>query len=319
MARAGPSSAPDSPASEAAATRRVTRVDAGRVPYEAALEAQRSLARARIEGRLAEDLLLLVEHEPVLTVGRNAGEGHIGAAPELLARRGVRVVEIERGGDVTYHGPGQLVGYPILDLRGWRRDLHWYLRTLEEALIRGLAAVGLDAFRVEGYTGAWVGEDAGGRRVGEGAGGRPAGDGAGGRPARDLDAAEARPLVAAGRVRKIASIGVHVSRWVTWHGFALNVTEEPLAWFPLILPCGIPDVHMTSVQAEGVDVAPDRVREAVAGGFADAFGAELVSGTDREWPGLPAPGGRGRLGADSRCDAGGRRTPASARRREGGG
>ena len=189
--------------------RRVQLVAAGRVPYDRALAWQRTLAQARIDGRLEEDLLLLLEHPPVVTLGRTARRG--GA--HVLRPEGVDVVEVERGGDVTFHGPGQLVGYPIFDLHGppYRQDLHWYLRTLEDALIAALAELGIPAERKTGYTGVWTG---------------------------------------AGEGRKIASIGVHVKQWVTWHGFALNVTTD-LAQFERIVPCGIPGVEMTSVEREG--------------------------------------------------------------------
>jgi lipoyl(octanoyl) transferase len=178
-------------------------IEAGLVPYDAALAWQRELARARIEGRLDHDVLLLLEHPPVVTVGRSA-------RGTLLPDAGVvPVVLVERGGDVTYHGPGQLVGYPILDLTQHRTDVHWYLRTLEQALIVALADLTIPAERRTGYTGVWT-------RGGE---------------------------------RKIASIGVHVKRWVTWHGFALNVTTD-LSPFGRIVPCGIAGVEMTSVERE---------------------------------------------------------------------
>ena len=175
---------------------------AGLVPYGDALTLQRQLAQDRIAGRLPHDLLLLLEHPPVVTLGRGARSEH------LLRADGVEVFEVERGGDITFHGPGQLVGYPILDLRRHRQDLHWYLRALEDTLIDGLGTLGIAAERRGGYTGVWT------------------------------------------RGRKIASIGVHVKQWVTWHGFALNVTTD-LSWFDRIVPCGIPGVEMTSVQREG--------------------------------------------------------------------
>lgn len=233
----------------------------GPVPYGRALELQRRLARDRIEGRSDEDLLLLMEHEPVLTMGRNAGADHLVAAGDALERRGIERVEIERGGDVTYHGPGQLVGYPILDLRQHRKDLHWYLRAVEDALMAALSELGLPAFRVPGHTGVWVGNPS---VVAEAEGAEP-------------DDAEARieEAIAVGAIRKIASIGVHVSRWVTWHGFALNHTEEPLENFRLIVPCGIPGVRMTSLASEGVVVGPKRVRDAIRAGFASAFGVSV--------------------------------------------
>src|SRR5829696_10516962 len=204
----------------------------GTMAYADALALQRAVARARISGEIGEDLLLLVEHPPVVTLGRSSKERHLTASPELLAARGVELFEVERGGDVTFHGPGQLVGYPIIDLKRHRRDLHWYLRQVEEALIRALGTVGIEAERNPGFTGVWT------------------------------------------KGRKIASIGVHARDWVTWHGFALNVSTE-LSYFDLIVPCGIPEVHMTSVErellepADGVCLAPspslaDDVRHAVS-------------------------------------------------------
>ena len=222
----------------------------GRVPYARALDMQRRLARMRIDGDLAEDVLLLLEHEPVVTLGRGARDSSV-IARGLLAERGIEVVEIERGGDVTYHGPGQLVGYPIVDLKRYRTDLHWYVRMLEEALIRALEDLGLDAFRAPGLTGVWVGETG--------------------------DAASLPGRVAAGAARKIASIGVHVSRWVTWHGLALNVTREPLDNFQLIVPCGIDGVRMTCIEAEGVEAGFAEAGSSVRHGFEQAFEAELVS------------------------------------------
>ena len=184
-------------------------VEAGLVPYAEALEWQRALAQARIERQVAHDLLLLLEHPPVVTLGRNSHHARVLRPDD--EGRGIEVFEVERGGDVTFHGPGQLVGYPILDLTGHRQDLHWYLRTLEQALVEALAALGIPAERKPGYTGVWT-------RGGRGA-------------------------------RKIASIGIHVKQWVTWHGFALNVTTD-LSYFDRIVPCGIPGVVMTSVGRE---------------------------------------------------------------------
>jgi lipoyl(octanoyl) transferase len=232
----------------------------GRVRYADGLAWQRELARARIEGELDRDVVLLLEHEPVVTLGRGARDGgHVLAAPDVLARLGVDVVEVERGGDVTYHGPGQLVGYPILDLGARRRDLHWYLRTLEQGLILALRELELEGFRAPAYTGVWVGDP------------------------ESVSSAAGR---AAGEARKIASIGVHVSRWVTWHGFALNVTREPLEKFGLIVPCGIDEVRMTSLAAEGIDVDMNRTRELVGRGLGAAFGSVV-------YPGDPVPVGAG--------------------------
>ncbi len=207
-------------------------VQAGLVPYAEALEWQRALAQARIDGRLGNDLLLLLEHPAVVTLGRASDAGH------LLRRDGVDVFETERGGDVTFHGPGQLVGYPIIDLSRHKPDLHWYLRTLEQALIEALAGLRIPAERNAGYTGVWT------------------------------------------RGRKIASIGIHVKQWVTWHGFALNVTTD-LTEFERIVPCGIAGVDMTSVERElgaesGAQSFMDESVAAVIRGFAQAFGAETI-------------------------------------------
>src|SRR6188472_4270749 len=130
--------------------------DLGTVPYADALVLQRAAARARISGELAEDLLILVEHPPVVTLGRSSKTNHLLASPALLAARGVELHEVERGGDVTFHGPGQLVGYPIVDLKRHKRDLHWYLRQVEEALIRAIAPFGLAGDRRAGLTGVWT-------------------------------------------------------------------------------------------------------------------------------------------------------------------
>lgn len=221
----------------------------GRVSYRAGLGWQRVLARARISGELGHDLVLLLEHAPVVTLGRSSDATHVVGTREELAAAGVDRVEIERGGDVTYHGPGQLVGYPILDLKGFRKDLHWYLRRLEDVLIYALADVGIAAFRVSDFTGVWVG---------------------------DPEAAADPAARAAGKARKIASIGVHVSRWVTWHGFALNLTDEAIEGFRWIVPCGIDAVRMTSVEAEGGDGDVASMRPIVTRAFARAFQTDAV-------------------------------------------
>lgn len=201
----------------------------GVVPYAEALELQRWVAAARISGDITEDVLLLLEHPPVVTLGRASKTAHLVSSPEFLASRGVDLFEVERGGDVTFHGPGQLVGYPVIDLKRHRQDLHWYLRQVEEALILTLAELGIPAGRNPGYTGVWTSG------------------------------------------RKIASIGVHSRDWVTWHGFALNVTTD-LSYFDLIVPCGISGVQMTSAQKEGAAL-PEPAVQHVAGLIADAFAA----------------------------------------------
>jgi lipoate-protein ligase B len=202
-------------------------VDLGTRSYGEVLDLQRSIAHARIAGDIDEDVLLLVEHPPVITLGRASKGAHLLANPAQLAARGVELFEVERGGDVTFHGPGQLVGYPIIDLKRHKRDLHWYLRQVEELLIRTLASMDIVGERVAKYTGVWT------------------------------------------RGRKIASIGVHARDWVTWHGFALNVTTE-LSYFDLIVPCGIPQVTMTSIQRELS--SPIQMRD-VADRVVDAAGA----------------------------------------------
>lgn len=204
--------------------------DLGCRAYAEALDLQRELARTRITGELAQDVLLLVEHPPVVTLGRAAKEGHLVVPRAALAARGVEVYEVERGGDVTFHGPGQLVGYPIVDLRRHKQDLHWYLRQLEEALIRAVRKYGIHGERSPRYTGVWTGG------------------------------------------RKLASIGVHARDWVTWHGFALNVTTD-LSFFDLIVPCGIQAVTMTSVERELGTEAPtlSQMGQSVAHAFADVF------------------------------------------------
>src|SRR4051812_47531426 len=204
----------------------------GLLEYGKALEHQRAVARARIAGTIEEDVLLLVELPPVVTLGRSAKDQHLLASPELLLARGVELFEVERGGDVTFHGPGQLVGYPIVDLKRHKRDLHWYLRQVEEALIRALGVFDIPGERNAGYTGVWT------------------------------------------QNRKIASIGVHARDWVTWHGFALNVSTD-LGYFDLIVPCGIPAVTMTSVAREtGTGVGMSDVEAAVIRAFGDVFDLE---------------------------------------------
>jgi len=221
-------------------------VSLGKRPYVDALDLQRRVARARISGAVPEDVLLLVEHPPVVTLGRSTKAHNLTSTPELLAARGVELFEVERGGDVTFHGPGQLVGYPIIDLKRHRRDLHWYLRQVEEALIVALADFTVPAGRSAGYTGVWTG---------------------------DTGAAGAADFVPR---RKIASIGVHARDWVTWHGFALNVATD-LAYFDLIVPCGIAGVDMTSLEREldergdPLGVAMAEVEAVVARAFGRVF------------------------------------------------
>ena len=214
-------------------------VDLGLRSYAEALSFQRELAAARISKAVDRDVLVLCEHPPVITLGRSTKAGNLFASSDELRTRGVELFEVERGGDVTFHGPGQLVGYPIVDLTEHKEDLHWYLRQVEEVLVRAVAPFGIVAVRDPGKTGIW---------------------------ARD---------------RKLASIGVHARQWVTWHGFALNVTTD-LSYFELMVPCGIPNAVMTSVEQElienatGVCLAPtptlgSDVRDATVAAFGEVF------------------------------------------------
>jgi lipoyl(octanoyl) transferase len=211
------------------------------VPYGEALELQRTLVDERRANRIP-DTLLLLEHPHVLTLGVRQGGGrtNIVATPDVLAARGVGIHEAGRGGDVTYHGPGQLVGYPILDLRPDRQDVHRYVRDLEEVLIATCADFGITAERVAGYTGAWVPH-----------------------PVNGLE--------------KVAAIGVRIARWVTSHGFALNVNTD-LDFFRLIVPCGISDRGVTSFErllGRAVDI--DVVSDSIVDRFASVFAREVMA------------------------------------------
>ena len=202
----------------------------GRIDYASALELQQRLATDRKQG-LVPDQLLLLEHPHVITLGRNGHMENLLADDDILARAGISFYPTDRGGDVTYHGPGQLVGYPILDLRDWKRDVGAYVRAVEETIILTLADYGIEAGRIPKLTGVWVGE------------------------------------------RKIAAIGVHLSRWVTSHGFALNVSTD-LSYFQYIVPCGLTK-PVTSMAALGVRASLEEVAERYAAHFAKIFDCEL--------------------------------------------
>lgn len=202
----------------------------GNISYEDGLALQARLVDERRAGAIP-DTLLLLEHPPVITLGvkTRRGPNHIVASDDALASEGVRVHETGRGGDVTYHGPGQLVGYPILDLAPDRKDVHIYVRDLEEVLIRTAAIFGIEAKRVPGLTGVWVGPS--------------------------------------GSEEKLAAIGIRISRWITSHGFALNVSTN-LAHFNLIVPCGIADRQVTSLEKLlGRNVPMDEAERAVEQAF----------------------------------------------------
>jgi lipoyl(octanoyl) transferase len=215
----------------------------GVVPYGEALDLQKALVEERRAGRIPDQLLLL-QHPPVITLGVKAGSdrSHVLASPAVLEKEGVEVFETGRGGDVTYHGPGQLVGYPILDLRPDRCDVHRYVRDLEEALITTAATCGVSAGRVKGLTGVWVGSE------------------------------------------KLAAIGVRISRWITSHGFALNVGSN-LNHFDLIVPCGIVDKGVTSLEnLLGRPVPMREVEGAAADAVATIFGRRPIEIEDRRNP-----------------------------------
>jgi lipoyl(octanoyl) transferase len=202
----------------------------GIVPYAEGLELQKRLVEQRKAGEIPDQLLLL-EHPPVITLGVKAksGTANVRATPEMLAAHGVGLFETGRGGDVTYHGPGQLVGYPIISLKPHRCDVHRYVRDLEEVLIRAAGTFGVTAGRSEGLTGIWIGSE------------------------------------------KLAAIGVRIARWVTSHGFAFNVTTN-LSHFDLIVPCGISDKGVTSLERLlGRPVPMAEVEAAVIHAFREVF------------------------------------------------
>jgi lipoyl(octanoyl) transferase len=213
----------------------------GLVPYREAWDLQRSLAGAVSQGAIP-DTIVMLEHPPVITLGRRAEEGELHV-PDGAA---VEIVETDRGGKSTYHGPGQLVCYPILDLRRHGEDVKKYCRDLEEALVQTLAPLGVEATRIEGLTGIWL---------------------------------ESPP-------RKIASIGIHISKWVTTHGYALNVDLDPAPFTEWITACGIEDAAFTTIARElGRPVQVDEVRPHAAAALEDVFGLELDE--------VPADGGHG--------------------------
>lgn len=216
----------------------------GRIPYAQGLDLQAQLVAGRQAGDIPDQLLLL-EHDPVFTLGRNARRDNVLFSEDALREKGFDVFESGRGGDVTYHGPGQVVGYPIIDLSPDRRDVHRYVRDLEEVMIRSCADYGIEAGRVSGMTGTWVGD------------------------------------------AKIGAIGVRISRWVTSHGFALNVVND-LSAFDLIVPCGIRDRGVTSLERLlGRAIPLGEVMDRLTTYFAKVFGCEPVPVSGQ------SPSGRG--------------------------
>ncbi len=204
--------------------------DLGRMRYADAFALQQQLVTQRKAAEIA-DQLLFVEHPHVVTMGRNGRGENLLASPELLERSGIEFQPTDRGGDVTYHGPGQIVCYPILDLRDWKRDVVAYVRAIEEVVIRSLGEFGIEGSRVAGASGVWVGD------------------------------------------AKVAAIGVHISRWVTSHGFALNLNTD-LNYFRYIVPCGLTK-PVTSMRALGCDANRDRVVASLTGQFGKIFGRSM--------------------------------------------
>jgi lipoate-protein ligase B len=201
--------------------------------YADAFAVQQQLVEERKRG-VGLDTLFFVEHPHVVTLGRNAKQGHVLASEEILARTGIELFESDRGGDVTYHGPGQIVGYPILDLKEWKRDVHAYFSGVEQALINAFASLGIQSGRIpeRGYEGVWV----------------------------------------AGA--KLAAIGIHISRWITSHGFAVNVDTD-LNYFKYIVPCGL-SKPVCSLRSLGCTASHEEVKRAIAASFANVFGYQVA-------------------------------------------
>lgn len=217
-------------------------VNLGLLPYAPACELQRRLVQARKIGAIP-DTLLFCEHPHTITLGRNGKRENLRAADHLLRQMNVEFHPTDRGGDITYHGPGQIVGYPILDLSSHRRDVRWYVHQLEEAMIRATSDFGLSAHRSAANHGVW------------------------------LDSTSPAPM----NEEKLAALGVHLSRWVTSHGFAYNVSTN-LRYFDLIVPCGLADKRATSLErALARAVSLDEARVRIAAHFAEVFDVELVS------------------------------------------
>ncbi|MGH7800563.1 MAG: lipoyl(octanoyl) transferase LipB [Thermodesulfobacteriota bacterium] len=208
----------------------------GIIDYQNALKLQLSLLEKRMKEEI-EDVLLLLQHPPTFTMGRSGKTEHLLSNIKELKKRGIHFEEISRGGDITYHGPGQLVGYPIIDLNNFRCDINSYLRNLEEMIICALCHFDIEAKRINGFTGVWVNDE------------------------------------------KVASIGIGIKRWVSYHGFALNVNTD-LSYFDMIIPCGIPGVKMTSMKKilakkENLDMA--EVESNIINAFSKVFNRALLT------------------------------------------
>ena len=207
--------------------------DLGQIGYSECLGLQKRLIKRRAAGEIG-DMLLLLEHNPVFTIGTSGGEDSLLVSPEKIERAGVEVHRTDRGGNITYHGPGQLVGYPIMDLKRHGKDAHLYLRNLEQAVIECLTELGIEGVRMDGFTGVWVGND------------------------------------------KICSIGIAIRKWVSYHGFALNVSPDFTHW-SLIHPCGLVDRKVTSIERLlGHNPGIDAVKRGMIAGLASVFGVDPV-------------------------------------------
>jgi lipoyl(octanoyl) transferase len=245
----------------------------GTIDYATGLRLQQQLVALRKEEKI-HDVLLLLEHKPVITLGRNAKAANVVASPELLAQRGVELFECDRGGDVTFHGPGQLVGYPIFDLRGYaspdgkRKTLGVieFVRRLEEVLIRTSADFAIETKRIPGLTGVWTNPNPLSSRAEQ--------DDSKNRPAQSKDLLFADAIT--NPEAKLAAIGIHISRFVTSHGFALNVNTD-LAYFNLIVPCGITTKPVTSMQHElGRELDMNAVAESISRNLGTVFSSQML-------------------------------------------
>ena len=206
--------------------------DLGLLSYKHARRLQKRLQEKRILGEIA-DTLILCEHPSVITLGKKSAIQNILVNQDFLERRGIEVVETERGGNVTWHGPGQLVAYPILDLKNYKKDVHWYMRKLEEVVIETLKTFNISGVRIPKQTGVWINNQK--------------------------------------QLKKIASLGIRISRWVTMHGIALNV-KDSLDGFALINPCGYKDIKMTSIEVESSSsISLDSVKEIFIKSFMESF------------------------------------------------
>ena len=212
--------------------------DLGRMSYAEALSIQEGIAAERKSGQ-GTDHLLFVEHPHVVTIGRNGREGNVLASPALRTEKGIDLFESDRGGDVTYHGPGQIVAYPVMDLKEWKRDVGAFVRAVEQTLIDTLEEFGIQSYRVPGMAGVWTN--------------------------------------VVGTESKIAAIGVHLSRWVSTHGWALNVKTD-LRYFDYIVPCGLKK-PVTSMERLGVQADPEDVKRALTRHFGKLFDFEMLAET----------------------------------------